>query len=454
MTEDEIQEIERRFPIVHDLRHLTETEWFNPKKTDTASALLQCPVKHQMMNDAAERLERFAPYIAKVFPQTEESHGLIESPLIDVRHMKTVVAQSEQIELSRLMMKCDSQLPISGSIKARGGIYEVLAHAEVLAQKNNLLDDGDDYSQFTKGRFKDCFSQHKLIASSTGNLGLSIGTIGSALGFSVTIHMSSDARTWKKDRLRSLGVTVVEHAGDYSEAVRIGRRQAQDDSYAHFIDDEASMDLFLGYSVAALRLKEQLESQDILVDKTHPLFVYLPCGVGGAPGGITFGLKSVFGDAVHCFFIEPVHAPAMLLGMSTGLHDGISVQDIGIDNVTIADGLAVGRPSRVVGKLMEPFISGILTVSDQNLLKLLVQMKDGEDIELEPSALAGCVGPGRLLGTPAGKEYIHRHGLAQVMKDAVHIVWATGGSMVPKDEMAEYYQTGKDVTTTTRKPDM
>ena len=42
----------------------------------------------------------------------------------------------------------------------------------------------------------------------------------------------------------------------------------------------------------------------------------------------------------------------------------------------------------------------------------------------------------------ASSEYIEAFGLADKMKNASHILWATGGSMVPDAEMKLYYERG------------
>ncbi|MFA0025701.1 D-serine dehydratase, partial [Vibrio sp. 10N.261.49.A5] len=98
------------------------------------------------IQDASVRLQRFAPYLAKAFPETQATNGIIESELVDIPSMKSVLqAHYQQPIKGRLMMKKDSHLPISGSIKARGGIYEVLTHAEKLSSKAGLLCESDDY---------------------------------------------------------------------------------------------------------------------------------------------------------------------------------------------------------------------------------------------------------------------------------------------------------------------
>jgi len=434
----------RELPLLEYIIETEEVFWPNPNVCSFDQVARQLPLGERDVQEAEERLARFAPYIAKVFPETRSTSGIIESPLVKIPKMQRYLEETfrQPIE-GEVWLKCDSHLPISGSIKARGGIYEVLKHAEDLALANGMISVEDDYAVLANEKFRQFFSRYSLVVGSTGNLGLSIGIIGAKLGFRVIVHMSADAKQWKKDLLRSKGVTVIEHPTDYNQVVEEARRQSAEDPTSYFIDDENSIHLFLGYAVAAFRLKKQLENMNITVDENHPLFVYLPCGVGGGPGGVTFGLKLVYGDHVHCFFAEPTHSPCMLLGLMTGEHDRVSVQDFGLDNKTEADGLAVGRPSRLVGKMLENVISGVYTVDDSTLYQLLAAMMDREGIRLEPSALAGVAGPVRLCQDQAGKTYLKQHHLTEKMNHVTHIAWATGGSMVPKDVMDAYYQEGK-----------
>lgn len=428
----------QELPVVGQLMDLEETLWLNPNLRPGAAALADCPLTAADVADAEARLRRFAPYLAAVFPDTAPTGGIIESPLTPIPAMQEKLGNFP----GRLLLKQDSHLPISGSIKARGGIYEILHLAEDIAIKAGMLSLTDDYSVLAKPEFRALFHKYAVAVGSTGNLGLSIGIMSAQLGFRVTVHMSADARQWKKDMLRSKGVTVVEYADDYSKAVAEGRRQAEADPMCHFVDDENSKTLFLGYAVAGGRVAKQLKDMSIPVDKEHPLFVYLPCGVGGGPGGVAFGLKLLYGDNVHCFFAEPTHAPCMTLGLATGLHDAICVQDFGIDNHTAADGLAVGRPSRFVGRAVAPFLSGSYTVTDERLYRLLKDMADTENIRLEPSALAGVPGMG-LICAGAGQSYAQVHGLD--LANTTHIAWATGGRMVPADIWQDYYNKGAAV---------
>ncbi|MDU2063956.1 MAG: D-serine ammonia-lyase [Sporomusaceae bacterium] len=430
--------------LLTEILQMKEVFWVNPLAVAGGEKASR-ELGEADIDDAEARLARFAPYIAKVFPETSARKGIIESPLKKIPQMKQALAMMYDAAIDgELYLKCDNDLPISGSIKARGGIYEVLKVAEDIAKAAGILTEASDYALLADDACKQLFSSHSIVVGSTGNLGLSIGIMSAALGFQVTVHMSADAKQWKKDLLRQKGVTVVEHQADYGKAVAAGREQSAQDPKSYFVDDENSKNLFLGYAVAAKRLKRQLDEQGILVDADHPLFVYLPCGVGGGPGGVTFGLKTVFSDAAHCFFAEPTHSPAMLLGLMTGKHEAVSVQEFGIDNLTAADGLAVGRPSGFVGRFLAKDISGVFTIEDDRLYELLATLADQEGIYAEPSALAGFGGPAAFNRESAGKEYVRKQGLSDKMGQATHVVWATGGSMVPENVMADFYRQGKE----------
>ena len=435
--------LEEKFPILKDMKNGKEIVWLNPEKTKFKEAEKRdCGIAMGDILDAEERLERFAPLIRRLFPETVSQNGLIESDLVPIPAMQERIDEKYGSRISgKLFLKKDSHLPIVGSVKARGGIYEVLKYAEDLALTHGLLKMTESYEKLAEPNCREFFGRYTIQAGSTGNLGMSIGVMSAALGFHCIIHMSSDARQWKKDLLRSHGVTVMEYGGDYGEAVKRGREKSERDPASYFVDDENSRSLFLGYTVAALRLKKQLSERKIKTDGEHPLFVYIPCGVGGAPGGISFGLKQLFGDAVHCFFVEPVQAPCMALGMITGLHSKICVQDIGLTGQTHADGLAVGRPSAFVGAVMEPLLSGEFTVRDARLYEYMRDCLETENIFLEPSACAAFQGPARICSDKEAAAYLEENGLKEKMEQASHIVWATGGNLVPEEIRKEYKET-------------
>lgn len=427
-------------PQLKEVLDLKPTLWINKKLQEDSKAWENMDLSMEDIKDAEARLNRFAPMLMEVFPETRKNKGIIESELRAIPKMKDLLLKDHSIN-GDLYLKMDSHLAVAGSVKARGGIYEVLTHAEKLALDEGLIELDSDYRILASDKAREFFSQYTIQVGSTGNLGLSIGIASATLGFKVIVHMSSDARQWKKDLLREKGVTVKEYESDYSEAVIQGRAESDKDPYSYFVDDENSVTLFMGYAVAALRLERQLKEQDIMVDKDHPLFVYIPCGVGGAPGGVTFGLKKLFGDSAHVFFVEPTHAPSVLLGMATDLHHDISVQDVGIDGKTDADGLAVGRPSGFVGKTMETILSGIFTIEDSALYDYMRQLNNSEEVQIEPSACAAFEGPAKLLAYQQGKDYIEKHNLGDKLDNITHIAWATGGNLVPQPIMDGYLET-------------
>lgn len=417
--------------ITERLKNRSELFWLNPKYGTGFSAA----VSYDELDTAKARMARFAPYIARRFPETADNGGIIDSPLTEAPNMKAALESTYGTGIEgRLFIKRDSELAVSGSVKARGGIYEVLCRAEEVALRSGLLNSHDDYSVLCEDCFRRLFAQYTLSVGSTGNLGLSVGIMGAALGFNVEVHMSSDAKDWKKSMLRNCGVLVIEHEGDYGSAVAEGRLRAAENKHYFFIDDESSTDLFYGYAAAADRFAAQLSSAGIEVNAAHPLAVYLPCGVGTSLGGITYGLHRIYGENIYCFFCEPVNVPCMLLGMATERHSGISVYDIGLRGRTAADGLACAVPSQFVGRVMEPLLRGIFTAEDDDLFRCLALLGESEGLFCEPSACIGFIGAVRL---PAGTvNNIH---------DGTHVVWTTGGSMVPSEERKDYYEQGKKI---------
>ena len=405
--------------------------WSNPLRAGVAEQPLPetfegKPIGMLAIQAAQARFQRFAPLLAKLFPELNPSDGQIESELLQIPAMQEALGLP--IEKGKLWLKADHSLAVAGSVKARGCFHEVLEFTEKIALQHELISSESGYLHLNQPRARDIFRKYQIAVGSTGNLGMSIGVMAAALGFQAVVHMSSEAKEWKKERLRLKGVEVVEHPGDYEQAVSQGRQLAQADPLCHFVDDERSTSLFLGYSACAFHLKSQLMAQSVAVDGAHPLVVYIPCGVGGAPSGIAWGLHQVFGSHVHCYFAESVQSPCFLIQMLATDGNHPSVYEYGLSNRTEADGLAVPRASALATETMQSIVAGAFTVEDSTLFTHLKLLLSTQGLRIEPSAAAGF----------SGIQWLQDNVLA--CPGATHLVWTTGGSLVPDSEYQKFLE--------------
>ena len=99
MKTDQLDQLKQQFPLIQTLQDYQETFWFNPSRYPL-KALAKVALTEQDVKDAEARLERFAPYLAKVFPETQALHGKIESELVEIADMQQALSVEKQQKLT------------------------------------------------------------------------------------------------------------------------------------------------------------------------------------------------------------------------------------------------------------------------------------------------------------------------------------------------------------------
>ncbi|MFR9256125.1 MAG: hypothetical protein ACLVJ6_11830 [Merdibacter sp.] len=113
--------------------------------------------------------------------------------------------------------------------------------------------------------------------------------------------------------LRGLGVHVIEYENDYSKAVAEAAARPRPIQLA-FIDDENSKDLFLGYTVAALRLKSSWNRCRLqLTKRIRCLFISRAAWAAG-PAVLHSASRASMGMR-RIVFAEPTHSPVCCLNV-------------------------------------------------------------------------------------------------------------------------------------------
>lgn len=257
---------------------------------------------------------------------------------------RTAVLQSTSInEIAgcEVFFKCENFQKI-GAFKARGGMNAVLSLSNEEQQKG-------------------------LTTHSSGNHAQAIALAAKAVGTKAYIVMPSNAPEIKKRGVEALGGKIIECEPTLA-ARESGVEKVVAQTGATFIHPFDNDDVIAGQATAAKELMEDFGEFDVLM---------APVGGGGLLSGTSLITHYLFPET-EVWAGEPEGAADAILSFKSG-----KVEKAPFIN-TIADGLMTNLSERTLA-IIQKHVSGILLVSDEEIIAAMRLIYERLKIVIEPS---------------------------------------------------------------------
>lgn len=258
------------------------------------------------------------------------------------RVLKEVIRETDMIyapnlsKNARIYLKTEN-LQVTGSFKVRGSYFKI----------SQLSDDE---------------KKHGVIACSAGNHAQGVALAATKNGIKSIICLPDGAPISKVEATKRYGAEVCMVKGVYDDAYNkaIELRDKNGYTFIHPFDDE---DVIAGQGTIGLEIMEQLPNCDAVI---------VPIGGGGLISGVAYTVKQI-NPKCRVYGVQAQGAPSMQLSVNDGKIETLpKVQ-------TIADGIAVKTPGDITYDMVNQYVDGIVTVSDDEIalaiLTLLEQQK-------------------------------------------------------------------------------
>ena len=213
-----------------------------------------------------------------------------------------------------------------------------------------------------------------VVAASAGNHGQAVAWAARQAGIPATIYMPEDAPMAKVEATVNYGANVELSGESFEEALAAAaeRAEATGATFVHAFEDER---VIAGQGTIGLEIAEQLPDLDTLV---------VPVGGGGLASGIALALRELKPD------LRIVGVQAAACAPYTGSTE---------HGFTIADGIAVKKPSELTGSILRETLADIVTVTDEEISEAIVLLLERAKLVVEgagaaslAAVLAGRVG--------------------------------------------------------------
>jgi threonine dehydratase len=217
-----------------------------------------------------------------------------------------------------------------------------------------------------------------LVTASAGNHARAVAQAALLRGVSCEVFMPRDAPVSKVVAVERLGASVELDGESVEEALGLARQRAEGTGAAlvHPFDD---LDVIAGQGTLGLELLE---------DVPDLARVVVPVGGGGLASGIGIALRRA-GVEVELVGVQARTCAPYVRALGAAA-DGLEAA-VG---ATIADGIAIKRPGELTLALLRELLSGVETVSEEQIAEAMVFL--AEDAKLVAEG-AGAVAVAALL---------------------------------------------------------
>ncbi|MGA2760155.1 MAG: pyridoxal-phosphate dependent enzyme [Candidatus Cybelea sp.] len=210
-----------------------------------------------------------------------------------------------------------------------------------------------------------------VVAFSSGNHAQGVALAARLFGVPATIVMPTDAPVLKLEATLGYGAEVVpyERATSHREEIAANLTAERGATLVPPFDDER---IAAGAGTAALELLEAVDGLDAIV---------VPVGGGGLMSGTAIAAHGI-DSRIEIYGVEPAAGDDFAQSLRAGRRVTIPVPK------TIADGLQTTAPGELTFAIAREHVSGVVTVSDDELCDAMRFAFERMKIVIEPSGAA------------------------------------------------------------------
>jgi threonine dehydratase len=211
-----------------------------------------------------------------------------------------------------------------------------------------------------------------VIAASAGNHAQGVAYMARLLGRKATIFMPERTPMVKVVATKSHGAEVILTGAVYDDAFQaaLDFKVKNGGTLVHAFADAAVIN---GQGTVGLEIIDQLPNAGVVV---------VPIGGGGLIGGIGCAVKAARPD-IKVIGVQTKSFPAMKESLAAGKIVGTT------SGMTIADGIAVKRPSPRTLSLAQHYVDDILLVNDDEIAAAIMSLMEKDHVLAEGAGAAG-----------------------------------------------------------------